>query len=319
MFYLEVERNLSAHTVAAYMRDLARFHRFLKDEKICGPDDDPGAVDRKVVRKYLAGLSRDHKPATVERAAASLRGFYRFLKREGAVDANPAAMVRTPKKEQRLPTVLPVDELFALLDSPSADKHPGRRDRAILELFYGSGIRLSELVGLGLDDLDLQERLVRVTGKGSKERVVPINERSAQRLREVIKDRHKFKPSVLDEDAQKALFLSNRGRRISGRRVEKIVEELVERIGLSRKISPHTLRHSFATHLLDSGMPIRTIKELLGHESLSTTQKYTHTSPAELAKVYDRAHPRAKAKRGDNDKGDDDPSGETPGQGGPGR
>lgn len=294
--YLEVERNLSPATVSGYRRDLTDFRRFLEDQGLAGSKGgpDPARADRKTVRRYLAGHARKHKPASVERAAASLRGFYRYLLREGAVSTNPASLIRTPKKEKRLPPVMPADEVFALLDSPSPDNPIGRRDRAILELFYGSGLRLSELVGICLDDVDLKERLIRVRGKGNKERLAPINARTARRIKKVIEDRQKFKPGVLDEDAVKALFLSARGKRISTRRVEQIVAESVKRLGLARKISPHALRHSFATHLLDSGMPIRSIQELLGHESLSTTQKYTHTSLAELFKVYDRAHPRAK-------------------------
>jgi integrase/recombinase XerC len=178
-----------------------------------------------------------------------------------------------------------------------------------MELFYGSGLRLSELIGLDVDDLDFNQRLVRVKGKGGKERMVPINRRTVELLAKVIKERGRWKPSVLSEDAAKALFLSKRGRRISKRRVEQIVVEWVRRAGISRRISPHALRHSFATHLLDSGMPIRSIQELLGHEKLSTTQKYTHTSLAELMKTYDRAHPRAKDTRGKNDQGNDDPDG----------
>jgi integrase/recombinase XerC len=309
--YMEVERNFAAATVDGYSRDLLDFQRFMAEQGMCGPegDFDPGAVDRKLVRRYLAGVAKGHKPATVERTAASLRGFYRFLVREGAVKANPAAFVRTPKKDTRLPTVLPIDELIALLEAPPEDTPMGRRDRGIMELFYGSGLRLSELVGLDVDDLDFSERLVRVRGKGSKERVVPVNERTAALLKKVIRERGGWKPGVLDEDAQKALFLSKRGRRISKRRVEQIVGEWVTRAGISKRISPHALRHSFATHLLDSGMPIREIQELLGHEKLSTTQRYTHTSLAELAKVYDRAHPRAREKRDKNDQGNDDPDG----------
>jgi len=290
--YLALERNFSKATVDSYRRDLESFKNFLAQE--AGDEDpDPTCADRKLVRSWLAGTAKRCKPATVERKASSLRGFYRFLVKVGAAEANPAARIRTPRAAKRLPVVLPVDELFALLDAPPEDTRYGRRDRAILELFYGSGIRLSELTGLEVDDVDLENRLVRVRGKGGKERVVPINARSAERIKAAVKDRKAYKPSVVDDDAAKALFLSNRGRRISNRRVQGIIEQWMKRTGLARKISPHALRHSFATHLLDSGMSIRNIQELLGHESLSTTQKYTHTSLAELARVYDKAHPRA--------------------------
>lgn len=304
---MEIERNLSAATVLAYERDLRDFCGFLVSAGMCGEDEDfdPGRVDRKLVRRYLAHLAGDHKPATVERAIASLRAYFRFLVREGVAAKNPASQVRTPKKEKHLPTVLPIDELFALLEAPPEDQTMGRRDRAILELFYGSGLRLSELAGLDVLDLDLEERLLRVRGKGSKERVVPINNRTASLLREVIAEHREWKASVHDEDAGRAVFLSLRGRRLSKRRIEEIVVEWTRRCGIARRVSPHALRHSFATHLLDSGMPIRSIQELLGHESLSTTQKYTHTSLAELVKVYDRSHPRAKKGKDGDDQGND--------------
>ncbi len=290
---------MAPNTLESYERDLRYFLAFLENSGIdCGHGFDPDAVDRKIVRRYLAGLSRNHRPAGVERAAASLRGFFRFLIQERAASQNPASLVRTPKKEKRLPKVLPVDEMFRLIDAPAEDKPIGARDRAILELFYSSGLRLAELVGLDMDDVDFNQGICRIHGKGGKERLVPLNLRASQKLQKLIELRHKFKPSVLDDDAARAMFLSTQGRRISRRRVEQIVGDLVKRAGLSRKISPHCLRHSFATHLLDSGMSIRNIQELLGHESLSTTQKYTHTSLGELYKVYDKAHPRAK-KEGD--------------------
>ena len=297
MRYLEIERNLSPKTLTAYRRDMEQFKRFMVDSGLWDKEGflDVSDVDRKTVRRFLAGIAIKNKPATVERAAASIRGFYRFLVKEGVIEKNPAALVRTPKKEKRLPKVLTVDELFALIDRPlkGPDDFMGRRNRAIMELLYGSGVRLSELVGLDVDDVDFEERLILIRGKGRKERVVPINQKTSDLFKQVMEERVKWKPGVLDEDAKKAMFLSKRGKRISGRQIEKIVEKRVLETGLPKKASPHTLRHSFATHLLDSGMGIRSIQELLGHESLSTTQKYTHTSLAELTKVYDKAHPRA--------------------------
>jgi integrase/recombinase XerC len=309
--YLEVERNLSPATVEAYERDLRNFLGFAAATGLAGPDGDvdPSRVDRKLVRRYLAQAGKGRKPATVERAGASLRAFFRFLMREGDVEMNPAALVRTPKKEKRLPGAMPIDDVLRLLEAPPDDRTMGRRDRAMLELFYASGIRLSELTGLDLGDLDLDQRLIRVRGKGRKERIVPIHERSAGLLRRVIEERQEFKPSVLDNDAQKALFLSNAGKRITPRRVRQVVDKWVRQAAMARRVSPHSLRHSFATHLLDSGMAIRSIQELLGHESLSTTQKYTHTSLAELMKVYDQAHPRAKLERDRDDQGNDDTDG----------
>ncbi len=306
--YLEVERNLSPKSIEAYERDLTGFRNFLAETGLMEDETDPAKIDNKMVRRYLAGLSRNKKPASVERAAASIRGYFRFLMSRGLIKKNPAALVRTPKKEKKLPAVLPVDEAFALIDEPKGDGALKTRDRAMLELFYGSGLRLSEAVGLNVEDVDLKERLIRVRGKGRKERIVPINEKTAGLLKTVVKMRRDLRPSVLDDDAQAALFLSSRGRRISARAVQKMIEKTADRAGLARRVSPHALRHSFATHLMDSGMAIRSIQELLGHESLSTTQKYTHTSLAELAKVYDGAHPRAKEEA--NDKGNDDTAGQ---------
>ncbi len=315
MRYLEIERNLSPKTLTAYGRDSEQFRRFMVDAGLWDEEgfQNVSDVDRKTVRRFLAGIAIKNKPATVERAAASIRSFYRFLVKEGAVPKNPAALVRTPKKEKRLPKVMTVDELFALIDRSlkGPNDFMGRRNKAMIELLYGSGVRLSELVGLDVDDVDFDERLIRVRGKGGKERVVPINKKTSELFIQVIKERTKWKPSVHDEDAKKAMFLSQKGKRISGRQVEKIVENRVREAGLQKKISPHTLRHSFATHLLDSGMGIRSIQELLGHESLSTTQKYTHTSLAELTKVYDKAHPRAGGESKEDDKRNNNPPGET--------
>jgi integrase/recombinase XerC len=308
--YLSVERNLSPATVSAYRRDLGGFVAFLREQEGAV---EAGTVDAKRVRRYLGRLARERAPATVQRSAAAIRGFYRFLMRQGEAKSNPASLVRTPKAKQRLPTVLPVEEAFALLDlplAPAAADESGRerglrefrwrRDGAMVELFYGSGLRLRELCGLSLPDLDLAERLVRVRGKGRKERVVPINERTAERLRRVLSDRGRVLSAGAEEDARRAVFLSQTGKRITPRRVEQIVGEWIARVGLQRRVSPHSLRHSFATHLLDSGMPLRSIQELLGHESLSTTQKYTHTSLTELMRVYDRAHPRARTEKKDD-------------------
>ena len=305
--YLEVERNFSTATIEAYRRDLASFESFVRDE---AGTADPTAVSAKIVRRYLGRLARDHAPASVERAAAAIRGFYRFLRRQGEAETNPATLVRTPKRKQRLPSVLPADEAFALLDLAPPPAAPDetekerrlreiawRRDGAMLELLYGSGIRLSELVGLNLADLDLTERMIRVRGKGRKDRVAPIHERSAERLRRAIEDRGALLPPDADDDARAAVFLSRRGKRLSGRAVQLMVIQWMKRAMLQRRVSPHSFRHSFATHLLDSGMPLRSIQELLGHESLSTTQKYTHVGLAELMKVYDRAHPRAKVEK----------------------
>ncbi len=292
-------RNFSEATIASYLGDLSRFLRYLKES---GRGDDAGSVsvqsiDRRAFRSYISFLYNDHKASSLERILASLRAFFRFLEREGVVEANLAELVTTPRQEKHLPTVLPVEEVFALLDAPNPATPTGRRNKAMLELFYATGIRLAELVGLNLEDLNLRDRSIRVMGKGRKQRIVHIHARAAQALAGYLEDRKEFCKPRLDDDAAQAVFLSKQGRRICPRRVQKILDERVKQIALSRKISPHVLRHSFATHLLDSGMDLRSIQELLGHKNLITTQKYTKRSLEQLFKVYDQAHPHAHLAR----------------------
>ncbi len=298
--HIRVERNLAPTTVDCYTLDLSQFRDFLICNNLAVNQGrvDAGAINRKHIRAFMAHLHQGHKNTSIERMLAGLRGFFAFLVREGLIESNPAELVRTPKREQHLPTVLPVDEVFALMTMPDTSTLLGLRDRAILELFYASGLRLAELVNLDLDDLDLRQRTVKVMGKGRKQRIVPVASKAITALSEYLAERHKLrKKRVLDEDAEKAFFLSNRGRRLSRERVQKLLNEYVAKCALARKISPHALRHSFATHLMDSGMDIRSIQELLGHESLSTTQKYTKVSLSGLMQVYDKAHPRAGTKR----------------------
>ena len=294
--YLATERNYSRATVEGYGSDLAEFGDFLRDYfKLEDVNEIALAkIDRAAVRAWLNQLYQDLTPASIERHLASARSFFRFLIRQGAANSNPAKLVRSPKKQRKLPKVLSPDEVFALLETPEAVSAEGIRDRAILELFYASGMRVSELAGLNLDSVDLSRRLVRVFGKGSKERVVPINDTSAQRLKEWLSVRSRFRKLVLNKDSEQALFLNRRGRRISKQSLELMFKKYLKKSKILRPATPHTLRHSFATHLLDSRMGIRSIQELLGHSSLSTTQKYTHAGIKEIMEAYDDAHPRAK-------------------------
>lgn len=299
--YLRLEKNASPATIKAYLADLERFQKFLAESEP-GRDPkplDPASVDRKLIRAFVGRLHRDLEPASIERALAALRTFFRFCQREGAVSLNPAANVPTPKKKKHLPGVLSVDEVVGLLLKPGDDTILGRRDRAILELFYASGLRLSELVGLNLEDVDLKERMVQVMGKGSKQRKVPFHTLAGRVLADYLKDRPAFLKGRSDAAAEPALFLSRQARRISVSRVQKMLDHHRLRAGFNRKVSPHQLRHSFATHLLESGMDIRSIQELLGHESLSTTQRYTQVDLDKLMEVYDRAHPRARKSNPD--------------------
>jgi len=294
--YLQKEKNYSPATVEGYASDLNEFKDFLRTQlRLKNPEQIKiKAVDRDLIRSWLNQLYQSLSPVSIERHLATVRSFFQYLVKQAVVGHNPARLIRSPKKEKKLPKVLSPDEVVALLETPDEKSNEGIRDRAIFELFYASGIRVSELAGLNLEDVDLGQRLVRVLGKGSKERVVPINDTCAQRLKAYLGLRSKFKKTVLNPDAERALFLNSRGRRISRQSVELRLKKYLKKSGLIRPATPHTFRHSFATHLLDSGMGIRTIQELLGHSSLSTTQKYTSVGIKEIMEAYDGAHPRAK-------------------------
>lgn len=278
--HLEVEKNASAHTVRNYRSDLAQFIAYLVKHH---RPQDWAQVDHHRIRAYLAELyHRGGEKSSIARKLASLRSLFRYLAREGQVANNPAKMVATPKLGRTLPTVLTVDDAKILVEAPKI-----LRDRAILETFYSTGIRLSELVGLNQEDLDLSSGLLKVRGKGKKERIVPIGSKAIEAIGSYLLDRsdHRFNSPI---------FENRLGRRLTTRAVAGIVNRYVRQAGLLARVSPHTLRHSFATHLLDGGVDLRAIQEMLGHASLSTTQRYTHLSMDQLVKVYDDAHPRAK-------------------------
>ena len=287
--FLRLNRNASPHTVAAYGSDVAQFVEFAAahlGKKVAAME--PGDMAVPVVRAFLAELHRQRQTrASVARKLSSLRGFVRFLRREGLIEGDPIALVTSPRREQKIPAHLSVDEMTRLLEMPDASTPLGRRDRAILELFYASGLRLSELVGLGLEDVNLGARIVRVMGKGAKERLVPFNGAAQQALRAWLKDR-----ALLSQGD--ALYVNARGGRLTGRSVERLVARYVAACSTRYGISPHALRHSFATHLLENGADLRTIQELLGHVQLSTTQRYTHVNTAQLLAIYRQSHPRAK-------------------------
>jgi integrase/recombinase XerC len=279
--YLGVERGASPHTLRSYAADLTEFTRFLTDEKIGGLPD----VDTRAVRAYVARLhQRRLSKATVARKLAAVRSCFRFLARRGALPANPARQVRSPRLGRRLPSFLPVDEATVLLNAPPEPSAAGARDRALLELLYASGLRVAEGCGLDLDDLDEARRTVRVVGKGDKERVVPVGETALEALAAHLAMRGRQRGP---------LFLNARGGRLTPRSAHRIVRARARQVGIDQRVTPHTLRHSFATHMLGAGADLRLIQELLGHSRLSTTQRYTHVSPEHLMRVYDRAHPRA--------------------------
>lgn len=279
--YLGVERGASPHTLRSYAADLTEFTRFLADERIGGlPDADTRAVRAYVARLHQRRLSK----ATIARKLAAVRSCFRFLARRGALPANPARQVRSPRLGRRLPSFLPVDEATVLLNAPPEPSAAGARDRALLELLYASGLRVAEGCGLDLDDLDEARRTVRVVGKGDKERVVPVGETALEALAAHL---------ALRGRRRGPLFLNARGGRLTPRSAHRIVRARARLAGIDQRVTPHTLRHSFATHMLGAGADLRLIQELLGHSRLSTTQRYTHVSPEHLMRVYDRAHPRA--------------------------
>lgn len=284
--YLTYERNVSPNTVTAYRDDLDSFVGFLCNDYLTMARDllDLRKVDHLSVRSYLAFLARKKlSRASTARHLSALRSFFKYLMREGIVEANPARTVATPKREKHLPAVLQTSDVALLLEQPD-DSTLGLRDRAWLELLYASGLRISELVSIDLEDIELRSRLVKVRGKGSKERIVPFGKKAEAALRTWLSTR---------TDDEPAIFVNYRGERITTRSVRRLFDRYVRAASLRAGVSPHTLRHSFATHLLNSGADLRSIQELLGHASLSTTQKYTHLNDAQLIAVYKKAHPRA--------------------------
>ncbi len=302
--YIRLNRNASAHTVAAYDSDLSQFIAFASEQTGKRDALQPKHLDLALIRGFLGELYRQGQArASVARKVSALRTFVRYLRREGWIDSDPAALAVAPKREHKVPAHLSVDEMSQLLEAPDVSTPLGRRDRAILELFYASGIRLSELVALDLEDVDLPGRMVRVMGKGRKERIVPFNQKAAVALRAWLKDglvlRANPKAQIPRSKSQEEpLFVNARGGRLTGRSVQRLVARYVSSCSSRFGISPHALRHSFATHLLQAGADLRAIQELLGHVQLSTTQRYTHVNVAQLLEVYRKAHPRARSGGG---------------------
>jgi len=288
--HIEVERNLSYHTRRNYLSDLEQFREFLLESGMDRPSD----VDQMVIRAFLASLYRKKiKKVTVSRKVASLRAFFKFLLREGKIRYNPAQMVQAPKADKYLPSFLSIDEVFSLLGVAFDPDVSGLRDRAIIEFIYSVGVRVGELTDLNVADIDFSNNLVKVRGKGRKERIVPIGGPALSALKEYVDSRSVGKGSKNDDYTGSPLFLNRSGSRLSSRSVRRIIDKYIAMSGIGRKISPHALRHTFATHLMDAGADLRVIQELLGHESLSTTQKYTSVSVTRLMDVYDKSHPRA--------------------------
>lgn len=296
--YLVSERNASSETVRAYLREVSDLRDFLSDAAREIPAHGGPAWWKSVavadLRRYLAARFPGRKGSTMARKTAALRSFFSFLVAMGEIPGNPAAGIASPRRSMRLPEFLPVDEMMDLLRSLPAGGEAGKRDAAILELLYSSGLRVGELVSLRRRDVSLEEGLVRVRGKGAKVRVVPVGEKALTALSEYLADTGRgARRGEEDDDWRGALFRNMRGGALTARSVARILDKALERAGLSRHLSPHGIRHSFATHLLESGADLRAIQEMLGHASLSTTQRYARVNVSHLVRTYEEAHPRA--------------------------
>ncbi len=293
--FLEREKGYSPQTLRSYRNDLWQFAGFLVSRGLYakqGGDGRLGAVDVQVLRSYLANISRKLKRSSISRKLSAVRSFFLFLEKRGLIEVNPAAELATPRLERYLPRFLSVDEAFALVESPKEINVASLRDRAILEVLYSCGLRVGELVSMNRSSLDSAQGLVKVMGKGSKERVVPIGRHALNAVSKYLDALEATDRA--DKKAQAPLFANMRGGRLSARSVGRIIKKYVLRMGLPDDISPHAMRHTFATHLLEAGADLRSVQELLGHSSLSTTQRYTHVTLDKLMEVYDKTHPRSR-------------------------
>jgi integrase/recombinase XerC len=294
---LGAEKDYSDQTIRAYRKDLEDFFSFIAQSQGAGENHKKGArkvppsqIDGIRIRGYLGFLHRRNKKSTIARKLSAIRSFFRFLVKRGLISENPAELVLTPKQDQTIPVYLSVDEMLRLLDSIQTDTLLGLRNRAIFETLYSSGIRVSELAGMNYSDVEFAAAVVRVLGKGNKQRIIPIG----QKALEAIKAYREQLDRQIGAEAFKdgALFLNKYNKRLTVRSIARILRNLVDAVGLLTTVSPHAIRHSFATHMLDAGADLRVVQELLGHKSLSTTQKYTHVSIDRLMETYDKAHPR---------------------------
>lgn len=289
--WLSTEKQASPHTIVNYQRDLDQFASFLQNKYPGTVEQNrlvPERVRTEMIREWLAYLFEFNRPSSIARKLAAVRSLFKYLVRRRGLEANPAKGVGGPKQAKKIPVFLGVDSMLRLIESVRGHEWMACRDRAILELLYSSGLRVGELTHLKLSDLDMDDRLLRIKGKGNKERLVPFGEAAAGALEGYLQAR-----ANRVEREESALFINKFGNRLSARSVERLIEKLRKQAGLVEKVTPHTLRHSFATHLLDGGADLRSIQELLGHSNLSTTQKYTHVTLDKLMDVYDKAHPKA--------------------------
>ncbi|MEA1933748.1 MAG: site-specific tyrosine recombinase/integron integrase [Thermodesulfobacteriota bacterium] len=288
--WLSVEKGYSPHTVSSYLRDLREF------SGVAGEKNKVADIDSRVVRAYVFSLNRKNKSSSVARKLSTLRTFFRFLIREQIIDSDPVVSISSPRQDAYMPVFLSVDEVFSLMEAPGDNDTFKERDLAVLELLYSTGMRVSELVSLDMNRLDFDSKMVTVTGKGNKERLLPMGRPAVEALSAYFPQRETLILNRIKRGKKaekKALFLNGRGSRITSRSIERLVGTYSDRAGITLRVTPHALRHSFATHLLEMGADLRSVQELLGHESLSTTQKYTHLNMDHLMEVYDKAHPMA--------------------------
>ena len=290
---IRVEKGFSPNTCRAYRRDLEQFFTYLAAKRSDGREElDAQEIDALVVRAYLGWLHKRCKRSTIARKLSCLRSFFKYLVKRGVLAFNPADAVLTPKRGQPVPNYLPIDDVFRMLDGLKGDSVLALRNKAILETLYSTGIRVGELVGANLDDVDFTKGLIRVWGKGNKERLVPVGNKALRSLRTYMDMRETTREKHTEQRDGSSLFLNKLGGRLSARSVARLVDKVNRQLALMRPISPHGLRHTFATHMLDGGADLRIVQELLGHASLSTTQRYTHVSMDRLMEVYDKSHPR---------------------------
>ena len=297
--YLRVERNVSQHTLRNYSSDLTQFLAFLEQES-GGNFVNLDSITHNVINVFLSSLYDRSTKVTIGRKLSAIKGFFRYLARERLIEADPSVEILSPKKNAPIPNYLPIDDMFRLLEAPPSNTPAGSRDRAILEVLYSCGLRVSELTGLDWTDIDIPLGIVRVKGKGRKERIVPIGQKAMdaldhyrQAIPSLVGKKLKGRENANPVNDGQPIFLNKRGGRLTARSVARLVSSHARNCGIVLKTSPHALRHTFATHLLDAGADLRSIQELLGHSSLSTTQKYTHVNLERLTQVYDKSHPRA--------------------------
>ncbi len=297
LLYLKDQKGFSPYTLKSYRTDLEQFFRFVQNRNSTSAAErekatDSASFEPMVVREYLGSLYGKLKRSSIARKLSAVKSFFRFLEKEGGAGGNPAAEIRTPRIEQVIPPHLQVDEVFRLLQRPDSTRMLGIRDLAILEVLYSCGFRVGELESLNVGDVDFKDRLIKVTGKGNKERIVPVGRKALGVLRQYLETTGTLRGKRADLPPESPLFINFRGGRLTTRSIGRMIKKYVIEAGLPSDISPHSMRHSYATHLLDGGADLRSVQELLGHESLSTTQKYTHVSLDRLMEVYDKAHPR---------------------------